>query len=132
MILNSVANSGFNVDVFVPSAIEPTIEQVHEVIDAASKKDYGLIVGIDGGSSLDRAKMAACFADREEKIDDYLPERVKALPRFGKYASVKESAIKDYDAMLEEYYSARGWDKNGILLSSKLKELGLEWTLTKS
>ena len=64
--------------------------------------------------------------------DDYLPERVKALPRFGKYASIKESAIEDYDAMLEEYYSARGWDKNGIPSPSKLKELGLEWTLIGS
>ncbi len=79
-VLNALADSGFNVDVFVPTAIEPTIQQVHEVIDAASKKEYGLIVGIGGGSSLDRAKMAACFARREEKIDDYLAPSTKPIP----------------------------------------------------
>ncbi|GAF68868.1 unnamed protein product, partial [marine sediment metagenome] len=29
----------------------------------------------------------------------------------GKYASVKECEIKDQVRMLEEYYEARGWDK---------------------
>jgi len=31
----------------------------------------------------------------------------------------------DLDQMLDEYYSARGWDKNGIPRPAKLKELGL-------
>ena len=79
-LLNSLKNSGFNVDIFVPTAIEPTIDQVHDVIEKASEKDYGLIVGIGGGSSLDRAKMAACFAGREEKIDDYLAPSTKTIP----------------------------------------------------
>lgn len=60
--------------------------------------------------------------------DDQLPERVKSLPEFGKYAKVPESAIKNYDMMLEEYYEARGWDKDGIPTREKLKELDLEWT----
>ena len=63
--------------------------------------------------------------------DDELPQRVKNIPEFGKYASVPECAIKDYELMLEEYYEARGWDKNGIPTSEKLNELGLGWTLTE-
>lgn len=61
------------------------------------------------------------------KCDDELPERVKKIPEFGKYATIPESAIKDYDSMLEEYYESRGWDMNGIPTSEKLKELGLDW-----
>lgn len=59
--------------------------------------------------------------------DDELPERVKKSPDFGKYAAVPESAIKNYEAMLEEYYEARGWDLNGIPKVDKLRELGLNW-----
>ncbi len=61
--------------------------------------------------------------------DDQLPERVKKTPEFGKYSKVPESAIKDYDAMLSEYYEARGWNEDGIPKVEKLKELNLEWTL---
>ncbi len=70
--IDSLKSSGFDVEIYAPEAIEPTIEQVHKVIEAANKKDYGLVVGIGGGSSLDRAKMAACFANKQERIDDYL------------------------------------------------------------
>lgn len=61
--------------------------------------------------------------------DDDLPQRVKDIPEFGKYADVQESAIKNYDLMLEEYYKARGWDENGIPEKEKLDELGLGWAL---
>ena len=32
----------------------------------------------------------------------------------------------EFQKSLEEYYSIRGWDKNGIPTAEKLKELGLE------
>ena len=35
----------------------------------------------------------------------------------------------DLDFMLDEYYEARGWDKNGIPTAAKLQELGLEDTI---
>ena len=79
-LINSLKSHDFKVDVYAPDAIEPTLEQVHKVIEEASKKDYGLIVGIGGGSSLDRAKMAACFAGSREKIEDYLAPSTKLLP----------------------------------------------------
>ncbi|MGC8682561.1 MAG: aldehyde ferredoxin oxidoreductase C-terminal domain-containing protein [Athalassotoga sp.] len=59
--------------------------------------------------------------------DDEIPQRVKKVPDFGKYATVPESAIQNYDAMLEEYYIARGWDLNGVPKPEKLRELGLNW-----
>lgn len=63
------------------------------------------------------------------KEHDMLPERVLRLPEFGKYSTVKECEIRDYEGMLKECYEARGWDENGIPKPDKLKELGLEWVL---
>ncbi|MGC9124775.1 MAG: aldehyde ferredoxin oxidoreductase C-terminal domain-containing protein, partial [Caldisericaceae bacterium] len=60
--------------------------------------------------------------------DDQLPQRVKNIPEFGKYASVPESAISNYDLMLNDYYESRGWDSQGIPTTEKLAELGLGWT----
>jgi len=60
------------------------------------------------------------------KKDDYLPERVRQLPQFGKYSSVTECEIKHYQRMLDEYYRARGWSlETGISTKEKLQQLGL-------
>jgi len=45
------------------------------------------------------------------RVDDALPNRVLKLPESGRYSSIKECEIKNYDLMLEECYEARGWDK---------------------
>lgn len=45
------------------------------------------------------------------RTDDELPERCLTLPEFGKYSSINECEIKNYDRMLQECYEARGWNK---------------------
>jgi len=70
-----------------------------------------------------------CFNIREgiRKKDDLIPERIKQIPAFGSFSNVAETAIKDYEAMLDEYYEVRGWEREtGVPTSKKLKELGLE------
>lgn len=58
---------------------------------------------------------------------DHLPDRLRSLPAFGKYADSSESAVKNYDLMLDEYYEARGWDPvTGVPLGKTLSRLGLE------
>lgn len=58
--------------------------------------------------------------------DDRLPERVKAIPSFGKYSAEEACGVTDLDAMLQEYYQTRGWDAvTGSPLPQKLEELGL-------
>ena len=59
--------------------------------------------------------------------DDMLPERVFSLPEFGAYQDEKNCVISDYEALLDEYYEACGWDiETGMPGISKLQELGLE------
>jgi aldehyde:ferredoxin oxidoreductase len=36
------------------------------------------------------------------------------------------------EAMLDDYYSLRGWTKDGIPTEAKLRELGLDWVLDKT
>ena len=58
--------------------------------------------------------------------DDMLPERVLSAPEFGAYEGNKDCVISDYEALLDEYYQARGWDMStGIPSAAKLAELGL-------
>jgi len=55
-----------------------------------------------------------------------IPERVRQIPAFGSFSNRPETAIKNYEAMLDEYYEARGWDKDtGVPTLKKLKELEL-------
>lgn len=59
--------------------------------------------------------------------DDLLPERMKQKPAFGFYKNEGRCALKDFEGMLDEYYTARGWDtKTGIPTKEKLLELELE------
>jgi len=58
--------------------------------------------------------------------DDLLPERVCAVPSFGRYEGVSECGISDFPGMLREYYEARGWDAaTGIPTDATLKRIGL-------
>jgi len=58
--------------------------------------------------------------------DDVLPKRALSVPEFGIYENNEDCVIRDFDALLDEYYIARGWDlKTGYPAKAKLEELGL-------
>ena len=60
------------------------------------------------------------------KKDDIIPERAKKRPLFGAYQDEEGCIIKEYESMLEEYYKARGWDKEtGRPRREKMMELKL-------
>lgn len=54
------------------------------------------------------------FNTREgiRKSDDMLPDRCLKLPEFGAYSTVNECEIKNYKNMLENLYTARGWNRD--------------------
>ena len=65
--------------------------------------------------------------------DDILHERVLSIPEFGAYKDETECVIHEYEAMLDEYYEACGWDvETGIPGKIKLQELGLGEYLLES
>jgi len=71
--------------------------------------------------------VARLFNGREgfSRKDDTLPKRImtEAIKAGGSAGQLISQ--QDLDTMLDEYYEARGWDKNGKPTPAKLKELGL-------
>ncbi len=61
-----------------------------------------------------------------KREDDMIHERMGKLPAFGNYSKKEDCVIKDFSAMLDEYYQARGWNiETGKPRKEKLEELGL-------
>jgi len=72
--------------------------------------------------------VARLFNGREgfSRKDDTFPKRLMTEPIKAGASAGQLISQADLDAMLDEYYEARGWDKNGTPTATKLKELGLE------
>ena len=74
--------------------------------------------------------IAKAFNVREgfTRADDTLPERLMTEPLKGGASKGQLISREDLDAMLDEYYLARGWDvKTGAPTRAKLIDLGLEY-----
>ena len=59
------ALGGAGYDLFDEVEAEPRIEVAQAVADRVRSKEYGLVVGVGGGSSMDMAKVAAGFATND-------------------------------------------------------------------
>ncbi|HIH97046.1 MAG TPA: iron-containing alcohol dehydrogenase [Thermoplasmata archaeon] len=75
----SLEEENFEVDVYASEAGEPTVKTTKEVIDAMSKRDYGLVVGIGGGSCMDKAKIGACLSKSPGELGEYLAPNAKEI-----------------------------------------------------
>jgi aldehyde:ferredoxin oxidoreductase len=58
--------------------------------------------------------------------DDHLPPRVMKLPIPSGVAKGSYVSQEELDFLLDDYYAARGWTKQGIPTTEKLKELDLQ------
>ena len=67
-----------------------------------------------------------CFNIRDgfSRKDDTLPKRMYTEPLKGGMRDGE--IIRKPDVIIDEYYEARGWDRNGIPTKATLKRLGLE------
>lgn len=51
-------------------------------------------------------------------------ERVRSVPELGTYKGKEKCVVSDYEALLDEYYVACGWDiETGMPIPVKLQEL---------
>ncbi len=77
--------------------------------------------------------LAKCFNIREgaTKADDYPPERFFTEPPTIGPAKGVTLDKKGYTSILEGYYEARGWTKEGIPTDETLKRLGLDFVIGK-
>jgi aldehyde:ferredoxin oxidoreductase len=103
-----------------------TLEHLADILAALTGWD---ICGEDLLSVGERViNLQRLFNVREglRRRDDMLPERAMRQPAFGFYEKEPLCAIRDFGAMLDEYYAARQWDPaTGIPSAEKLSALGL-------
>jgi aldehyde:ferredoxin oxidoreductase len=103
-----------------------TLDHYAEMLSALVGREYTtreLLVAGERALNLQRLFNVREGLTRE---DDRLPDRVKKLPLFGKYQETRECEVANYEAMLDEYYHARGWDpKTGAPTRRTLMRLGL-------
>ncbi len=83
-IVNSLNEKGMGVQTYEVAA-EPTIETVSKMVESMRQGQFGCVVGIGGGSSLDTAKFASLLYANKGGVEDYLtsdPIRIeKPLPK---------------------------------------------------
>jgi aldehyde:ferredoxin oxidoreductase len=102
------------------------LELIGKMLDAAlgvskfGDADYLMYVG-EKVYNLER-----CFNIREgfTRKDDILPQRFYTEPLKGGLRDGE--VIRKPDAIIDEYYDARGWDRNGIPTAATLTRLGLQ------
>jgi len=110
----------------VCSFARPSLEFLGKMLVAAlgnprfGSEDYLLHIG-EKAYNLER-----CFNVREgfDRKDDTLPRRFLTEPLQGGIRGGER--IRTPDIILDEYYAARGWDRNGIPTEETLARLGLE------
>src|SRR5215467_4672504 len=61
-----------DVEVFDGVQPEPSIDVAQEVADKVRSRDFNLVVGVGGGSSMDMAKVAAGFGTNKGDAKDYV------------------------------------------------------------
>ena len=71
-VTGPLASGGFEIDIWDKVEPEPTMPIANNLTESTRKKDYDLIIGIGGGSSLDMAKVAAMMKTNPGGLGDYL------------------------------------------------------------
>jgi aldehyde:ferredoxin oxidoreductase len=113
----------FLLDMAVPAV---ACQNTADLVNAAAGTDFTADDIWKIGERLNNTAKLFNMREGFTRKDDTFPKRILTEPI--KEGSSKGQLIsrKDLDEMLDEYYEARGWDKNGVPTPAKLKELGLE------
>jgi aldehyde:ferredoxin oxidoreductase len=85
-------------------------------------RDYDLAKLMTSGERIFNAKRLYNIKCGISRKDDTLPKRILTHRR-GEGSAAEN--LPNLEAMLEEYYTIRGWDENGIPKRETLERLGL-------
>jgi len=103
------------------------IDHLAELLSAATGWKIGVHELLKVGERVINLQRLFNMREGFRREDDLLPQRIKQKPAFGFYKNEDRCAIKNFESMLDEYYTARGWDtETGIPLKEKLLELELD------
>lgn len=71
-IADQLTNKGITVDVNMEIMPEPTVDNVKDVLEKTSNKEYDVLIGIGGGSVLDTTKIIAVLKTNSSSIEQLL------------------------------------------------------------
>lgn len=81
-VISLLKDADFEVDVFDKVEPEPSLQSVEQAINLTKQKDYDLVIGVGGGSSLDVAKLVSVSLTNQEKVEDFVG--ADKIPKKGK------------------------------------------------
>jgi len=103
-----------------------TIEVCAELMEAVTGTYYDVENLLRCGERIYNLERAIAAIDGISSKDDHLPARlIEDFVDVG-IAAGKRIGKENFEKMLKEYYSLRGWDENGLPTESKLIELGMQ------
>ncbi len=75
----SLEDHGFTVELYKAKPEEPESKEMEKIIEVVKEGDYGLVVGLGGGSCMDKAKIAATISEAPGQLQDYVAPSSKPL-----------------------------------------------------
>jgi len=84
LVKGAMENEGLTVDVFAKVDPEPHIETADALYEMVRKKEFDLVVGLGGGSSMDMAKLTSIVATNEQEPFEIMEKKVVNRPALKK------------------------------------------------
>ncbi|MCX7912818.1 MAG: aldehyde ferredoxin oxidoreductase C-terminal domain-containing protein, partial [Dehalococcoidales bacterium] len=112
----------FLLDMAVPAV---ACQNTADLVNAVAGTDFSAADIEKIGERLNNVARLFNIDEGFTRKDDTFPRRIMTEPIRAGASRGQLISQADLDAMLDEYYEARGWDKNGVPTAEKLKELGI-------
>ncbi len=113
----------FLLDMAVPAV---ACQNTADLVNAVAGTDFTADEIWKAGERLNNIARLYNIGEGFTRKDDTFPKRILTEPIKEGNSKGQLISQKDLDIMLDEYYEARGWDKNGTPTEGKLRELGLK------
>jgi alcohol dehydrogenase class IV len=81
-VISLLKDANFEVSVFDEVEPEPSLQSIKQAISFAKQKDYDLVVGVGGGSSLDVAKLVSVCLTNQGSVEEFVGS--DKIPKEGK------------------------------------------------
>jgi aldehyde:ferredoxin oxidoreductase len=103
------------------------VANLADIVSAATGIDFGPGDLIDVGERVNT--LARCFNLKNgfSRMDDYLPRRLAEEPIPGGPSKGHLTSLKDQDWLLDRYYEAYEYDREGVPTEQCLRRLGLDY-----
>jgi len=98
-----------------------SLGMIPQILKAVTGMDFNEEELMDIGDRIFTMKRAYITKIGIGRKDDRLPARFSEIPRVVEGVQL----VADVESLLPPYYKIRGWDENGIPMTSKLDELGI-------